>query len=485
MLVAAAMFFVGVSLTRFIARDEGYYLLAARLVSQGQVLYGDFFYPQMPLLPLIYGVLFKLAGPSWEVGRLFTGALATGCAFLVALHLLIRRGVFAAMFGVLLLCTSQLVFSWYSTSQTYSLSVFLLLMSYVCVEHAADRKWLLALSGFALGLAISSRLPMAGLFPVFLYLLWRQQFQLRIFLIGLGIGLLPTIAFALFFPESFWFSNVVYHMLRSEMEIPKALQQKAKIIRVLIGIEPTKKFSNVQFPLLLFFSLGYALFARRMRISIDGAWFIATALLLIHLLPTPTYVQYFCVAVPFLVICTTLVVDLGVKRLLKVGGRNVTRVATALSGLALGLYLVQFPLDLEQYLVSAQGVMGTGPFETRADWTLKRLQQVSRRLDTLTDQGDLVLALWPGYLAQTHAKPLPGTENPFGRRLVRSISEQHLTQFRIMSKKRLRESVEKEVPRVVVLHERKITGSLQQQLMKAGYRVRAREGSIRFYKRRE
>ena len=37
-------------------QDEGWYLYAARLVSEGKVPYRDFAYPQAPLMPYIYAV---------------------------------------------------------------------------------------------------------------------------------------------------------------------------------------------------------------------------------------------------------------------------------------------------------------------------------------------------------------------------------------------------------------------------------------------
>ena len=49
--VFQGMLFVPMATLHLIDGDEGYYLLAAKLVFQDKQLYTDFFYPQMPLLP--------------------------------------------------------------------------------------------------------------------------------------------------------------------------------------------------------------------------------------------------------------------------------------------------------------------------------------------------------------------------------------------------------------------------------------------------
>jgi O-antigen ligase len=61
-----------IALSRLIARDEGFYLLAARLVMEKELPYVDFFYPQMPLFPYLYGLWMKIFSFSWTSGRTFS-----------------------------------------------------------------------------------------------------------------------------------------------------------------------------------------------------------------------------------------------------------------------------------------------------------------------------------------------------------------------------------------------------------------------------
>ncbi len=70
-----AVFFWFVSQHRLIDADEGFYVLAARLVVQHKVPYIDFFYTPAPLLPYAYAAWLKLTGTSWFAARAFSGLL--------------------------------------------------------------------------------------------------------------------------------------------------------------------------------------------------------------------------------------------------------------------------------------------------------------------------------------------------------------------------------------------------------------------------
>jgi len=83
-------FFAGtlvLSRHRPIDGDEGYYATAARLVSEGQAPYLDFFYPQMPLLPYFYAPVYKVVGSSLANMRLFSVLIGALSLFLWGLIL--------------------------------------------------------------------------------------------------------------------------------------------------------------------------------------------------------------------------------------------------------------------------------------------------------------------------------------------------------------------------------------------------------------
>ncbi|MEN8184892.1 MAG: hypothetical protein ABFS46_20415, partial [Myxococcota bacterium] len=78
----------GVAALRPVDGDEGYYLMAARLVLEGGVPYRDFFFPQMPLLPYVYAAWLELLGASWYAGRALSVLLAATLGCLLFRHVL-------------------------------------------------------------------------------------------------------------------------------------------------------------------------------------------------------------------------------------------------------------------------------------------------------------------------------------------------------------------------------------------------------------
>lgn len=79
-------FFSFVARHRFIDGDEGFYLLASRLVLEHKAPYMDFFYTQAPLLPYAYALWIKLFGISWFSARSFSAALTTILGLLICEH---------------------------------------------------------------------------------------------------------------------------------------------------------------------------------------------------------------------------------------------------------------------------------------------------------------------------------------------------------------------------------------------------------------
>src|SRR5262249_13938397 len=76
LVILMAAVFVPVSFLRLVDGDEGTYLLVSRLVADGRVPYHDFFYPQMFLLPYVYGAWMKVVGYSWYAARLLSACFS-------------------------------------------------------------------------------------------------------------------------------------------------------------------------------------------------------------------------------------------------------------------------------------------------------------------------------------------------------------------------------------------------------------------------
>ena len=71
-------FFLVTALSRLIAQDEGFYVLAAALVGEGRIPYVEFFYPQMPYLPYLLKTGFVFLGEDWVGARLTSALFGAG-----------------------------------------------------------------------------------------------------------------------------------------------------------------------------------------------------------------------------------------------------------------------------------------------------------------------------------------------------------------------------------------------------------------------
>ena len=182
-------------------QDEGWYLYAANLVSEGKVPYRDFFYTQGPLLPLVYSAF----TPVWKSfgllgARLFT--LALGLMSIVFFCATARRlaGKGAAAIVFLLLATNLYHLYYLAIPKTYALASLFVAVGFWLYSIADDRLRrqaeavdfvrLLALFGAAMAIAFAAgaRISLGVILPVVgLALLYRAVREKKC---------LPVIAFA-------------------------------------------------------------------------------------------------------------------------------------------------------------------------------------------------------------------------------------------------------------------------------------------------
>ncbi len=237
-LLSAANLFMG-----SLNQDEGWYLYAAKQITQGQVLYRDFMFTQGPALPYIYGVLFPIIGKFGVAGgrliTLFFGLAAAGCAAWLA-----ARSVSSKHWKAAALCTFILagvnVYQSYFTVivKTYALCAFFLTAGFVALSYTSGRRggsaafW----GGFLLALAACTRLSAGIALPVAgLWLLWNRKkvFPLSWIAFGLGGGFILLIGLGIFFliaPENTEFALFGYHAGRSPGSLIQLVALKAGFI---------------------------------------------------------------------------------------------------------------------------------------------------------------------------------------------------------------------------------------------------------------
>src|ERR1700691_4810430 len=121
------LFFSYVALHRFIDGDEGFYLLASRLVLAHQKPYIDFLFEQAPLFPYIYALWMKCFGATWTSARLFAALLTalTGTLVCEEVWRHTRRWV-AGVCVVVMFAASMLIFGFFPVAKTFSLAGLLI-----------------------------------------------------------------------------------------------------------------------------------------------------------------------------------------------------------------------------------------------------------------------------------------------------------------------------------------------------------------------
>ncbi len=450
MLTACILF----SLERFVAADEGFYLLASKLVMEGKGLYTDFFYPQMPGLPYVYGPILKVTGYSWIAARViaaFFTALILVFFFLKILNLSGKR--ILAYSGLMLLLTSGLFIGWSPLAKTYSASTLFTLLALLLFDSEAREKnpMYMLLCGIAVGVAVNVRLFYVVLIPIFLatILLEERSKGVRMktavaFLAGGFLTFIPHLYYMYIDFDSYWFNNVGYHLERSHRSPIVDARSRAKLTRILFGIQTDPRADGYQFPFLIYTTLIYVIFQliRRHKVHIS-AW-IAIALFVIHILPDPIHYQYFTAVVPFALMAFLLFLN----ELFKTQRTSTRALALVLLALIVGHHLYLAPYIYNRFTVTGRGVKGISK-RNRDQATLDATSQISKKIDQFAGKDDYVLSLWPGYLLESKAQIVPGIENQFWLRVSHKITKDERRKYHLLSSKEIAGSLSD--PKVKVL----------------------------------
>ena len=447
-----AVFFWFVSQHRLIDGDEGFYVLAARLVLQHKVPYLDFFYQQAPLLPYAYAAWLKLTGISWFAARAFSGLLVAALGAAIFEHVCHETGKWlAGLFAVVVFASSSSVFGWLPLAKPFGLSTLFLFLAYVILARlsVSSAGWLVALAGVAFGLSADSRSYVIGLAPVFLWWVWRVErsraaVRLLWFVGGLAVGLAPCIALFLASPGVFLFDNLGYHALRTGNGLIGAWRNKAKVVYLLFA-GPDTGFQ---------FSIVAALCAvllpwRRFRSNASLlAFLVALVLGIICVLPTPTAMQYFSMVMPFLVVAAVCLVSEYFARLRSM---RALALAGAVCAVLLASFLAFGVRSFKWYLFTGDNVPGIMEQRNTQNWTLEQVTAVSAAIDQLTTPGEQVLSFWPGYIFASAADPYPEFENQFGMGISDSLPPEKRQKYHLVGEAELHSALALHRVRIAVV----------------------------------
>ncbi len=449
-----AAVFVPMSCFRLVDGDEGTYILDARLVMEGQLLFHDLFWPQMFLTPYIFGVWMKIFGNSWYAAR-FLAALAS-----IALGLLLFRQVRhltgRAAWGVLavvLYAFSSLEFGWLPLVKTFPFVTLTLFGAYaVLTQSRSPYRWFY--SGVLLGLAIDIRLYVIVVVPAFLvelYLDERHDFRKRVmqvarFTVGLVLALLPNQFFYLIDPETFMFNIIGVHAIRSPWGFLGLVRQKVDTALSLLAlIDGPERVLRVQFAALFFLSAALWITRARARRRPALSSTIFVLLAVVSLLPTPTDYQYFSITVPFLVVDAVVFV----AALAAAGPRPwLRRLVTA----GVAAYVLVAPFDMYRFTLGGAALPGIFVHDEAETWRLSTVQATARAIDEEILPGrPLVISVWPGYFLDTKARILPKMENHFTLGFSLDMTKKDIAKFHFMSYPELLWNLELHSVDVVVL----------------------------------
>jgi len=403
--IAQLAAFVPIAVARDIDGDEGYYTLAASLVSDGKLPYVDFFYPQMPLLPFAYGPWTSVFGESWFGARSLSVLCAAGTGLLLYRHASGRwRSRPLGLLAVALYASSMLVLTWMTVVKTYPLSTLILVGAFVLADRPdlpqTPRRWLA--SGLLLGVGLDARLLFAATVPVFLLYALRAtpgaagRRLAAAHVAGLGLGLIPALALAAPDPRRFYFDNLGYHSVRSPGGMFGSLTDKLEVFGELLVDYP-------QFTILLIAAVAAVVVGRRSGDAFPLSYTLAGALAVAGLAPNPPFTQDFSTIVPFMVCgALGLVASVPMER----AGAWPRRAAVAALVAYLAVPLVQLPRN------ASGGFLGGGDFVADA-FRPSNVRRVTESIDEHSSPGQQVLAFWPGHLFGSEAEPVPGFEDDF------------------------------------------------------------------------
>lgn len=449
-------FFTFIAWHRFVDGDEGFYLLASRLVLVHKRPYLDFFYTQAPMLPYVYGFWMKFCGVTWLSAKVFSALLTAALGSLLCAEVLrYTRKWLAGVIAVALFASSTFIFAFFPVVKTYSLAGLLLFAAYILVGSTSDSSslWQVGAAGLLLGLSVSTRSYLVLTLPVLLWWILRNSdprtglSRALSFVGGFVIGITPCLYLFVASPRAFLFNNLGYHALRSEGGLLGMWSEKffAFLAVFLSGVEG----NGLQTSLIFIVSLALLMFMPRERYAPRQAFQMAVTVGLISLLPTPVHPQYFCLCIPFLLLTAVCVVN---DYFSQMQSPRSLRIAALICSVAVTCYIGGSVSDFRRYLVTGDDVPGLEPGLAN-DYRLQQVLAVSRAIDQIAVPGETVASFWPGYIFQTHAETFPGLENDFALPMASQLSSEQRARYHILSADDVESALASHKSRIVVLRD--------------------------------
>lgn len=386
---------LGYSQTMAFHWDEGFHLLAARLINAGKRPYLDFLFPQTPLNAYWNALWMGIFGPSWHVVHAIATLATLGSVLLIAQYVSTLfsdcRWKLAAAFAALALFgLHSEVWMFGTIAQAYALCLLLIVAAFrsAIAAVARPRSGMSALAGLFAGAAAASSLLTAAVGPVLLIWIWlhnrsgNRLAKAAAFLGGGAFACAPVLALFARGPYRALFNILEYNALYRRVNWPGATSHDIGVVTDWINSSPSL--------LLVLLALGGLSFMKKngfdsaRRAELRLCIWLVLAIGATNLFAHPTFPQYFIFLIPFLAVPATVGFHAAVARL---GNPNQPRPWAA------------------ALVCVAVLCLGNSIYEDRDSDTWHLVEQVARKVEQVTPNGAQLYA--PEQIYFLTRRPVP------------------------------------------------------------------------------
>jgi hypothetical protein len=423
--------------------DENNYCAAGALIASGKVMYRDFAFLQMPMLPVIYAFLFTLFKTTnyLFVGRVFsvTCSILTMLLVLVAfLHAFSNQRIHGIVLGiaaVVLYAFNQEIRHAGNFAWNHSLPILCILLAYLILASldfsTSFNIFPLFLVGFLNGVAIVTRISFAFaglvffLVVAFLIPVSRSIRSKKLLLPFLAGVILPSaVAIYYFFqaPDSFIFDTIQYFRITGAQSWFPGWQATISFKEKLLMCFNILTSPSYLAPLVLFFlscilavstyrHLGW----RKAPLVLSSS--LVAANLIAAFVVTPMHVQYFAAPVPFLLCTMAYAVSGNISAIIKEERKKlILYLSAVLIVLSAVLVILYDEHTLEKIKIAF----------SKKDWIPSKVYIISKEISEIVGSNKIILTLAPIFVLEGGERIYQElSTGPFLFRYGRFLSDNH------------------------------------------------------------
>lgn len=414
---------------RPIDRDEGFWIGSAQLFNHGYRLYLDFTLPHTPLVNIIYSILFKIVGIGIIIGRYFNALLGL-ISFILIYYTTRKENLPSKIIPLIIFTFSYLTINWLIPIKVYSITLLLIILSFTFLTLSLkdnSQKWSIFITGVLLGLTISSRIVLVPLLLVPLFYIRKMQRPIKgvfLYIIGVIIGLIPTIYYVIKCPGYFYFNVVGLHT--SVLNGYKSQLIRLNLFKELL-IDP----NSIIIFLITILAIYYLLSKKTVPIETISTTFLII-IIIVSIIPISTSLQYFTLTIPFVSISSSFIFE----RLSKSKKfKNILYILIIIY-ILLGLTRPTYRLMFDYYHKPLVGI--------------NEVINVENYIKNNVSEKDIVATWWSGYITKGIPQPdlLLGA---FSERTANLISEEDRKIYHLPSYNEQIEIILRERPAWVVV----------------------------------